>query len=101
MCRGRTSRPTFEPFRTIPIRLRDSTPACEVRGEVYFGHDVFTAINRQREQAGEPLFANPRNSAAGTLKLQNPQAVADRQLSFFSYALIESRCRWVHPITET
>ena len=87
---GEDITPNVRTIRTIPIRLRDSTQACEVRGEVYFGHDVFTAINRQREQAGEPLFANPRNSAAGTLKLQNPQAVADRQLSFFSYALIEA-----------
>lgn len=86
---GEDITPNIRTIRTLPIRLRESLPICEVRGEVYLGHDVFASINRQREQAGEPLFANPRNSAAGTLKLQNPRAVADRQLSFFSYALIE------------
>ncbi len=86
---GEDITPNVRTIRSIPIRLHESLPVCEVRGEVYLKHDIFAAINHQREENGEPLFANPRNSAAGTLKLQNPRAVADRQLSFFSYALLE------------
>lgn len=84
---GEDITPNARTIRSIPLRLRESIPLCEVRGEVYLDHDVFAAINRQRESDGEPLFANPRNSAAGTLKLQNPSMVAERKLSFYAYAL--------------
>lgn len=85
---GEDITPNVRTIRTIPIRLREPLPSCEIRGEVYLGHEVFSAINHQREEEGEPLFANPRNSAAGTLKLQDPRSVAQRQLSFFAYAMI-------------
>lgn len=84
---GEDITPNARTIRSIPLRLRESIPRCEVRGEVYLDHDVFASINRQRESDGEPLFANPRNSAAGTLKLQNPSTVAERKLSFYAYAL--------------
>ena len=95
---GEDITPNVRTIRTIPIRLRDSTPACEVRGEVYFGHDVFTAINRQREQAGEPLFANPRNSAAGNPQTSKPASGRGQTAQFLLLRPDRVRCRWVIPL---
>ncbi|MFA6112087.1 MAG: NAD-dependent DNA ligase LigA, partial [Candidatus Latescibacterota bacterium] len=74
-------------IRTVPLRLRRPGLTCEVRGEVYMGRAEFARLNRQREEAGEALFANPRNSTAGSLKLQDPKAVARRGLRFAAYWL--------------
>lgn len=76
-------------IRSIPLRLNLETPPplVEVRGEAFLPLDVFEEINQQREQAGEALFANPRNAAAGTLRQLNPQVVAQRRLDFFAYTL--------------
>jgi DNA ligase (NAD+) len=60
----------------------------EVRGEVYMPHDSFIRINKKREEDLEPLFANPRNSAAGSLKMQDARLVAERGLDIFCYQLI-------------
>ena len=84
---GEDITPNVRTIRSIPIRLRGDLRNCEVRGEVYLSHKAFSAINAERETNEEPLLANPRNSAAGTLKLQDPQTVANRNLSFFAYAL--------------
>ena len=73
---------------TIPLRLRQPGINCEIRGEVYMESSDFAQLNAQREADGEPLFANPRNSTAGSLKLQDPQLVAKRNLRFFAY--------WIH-----
>ena len=70
---------------TIPLRLRQPGVDCEIRGEVYMESSDFAALNAQRSAAGEPLFANPRNSTAGSLKLQDPNLVAQRNLRFFAY----------------
>ena len=74
-------------IRTIPLRLLRPIGVCEVRGEVYLSEGDFLRINEQREKEGMSLFANPRNAAAGTLKLQDPKIVAKRDLSFFAYWL--------------
>ena len=74
-------------IRAIPLRLRQADISCQVRGEVYMTAGDFAALNQQQEQAGRPLFANPRNSTAGSLKLQDPRAVAARGLRFFAYWL--------------
>jgi len=84
---GEDITPNVRTIRSIPIRLRGRLERCEVRGEVYLDRETFSAINREREARDEPLFANPRNSAAGTLKLQNPSLVAKRNLSCFAYDL--------------
>ncbi len=75
-------------IRGIPLRLRGKGfPAIiEIRGEVYFPFDSFERLNDERAKAGEPVFANPRNSAAGSLRQQDPAITASRQLRFFGYA---------------
>jgi len=74
----------------IPLRLRgDDYPASfEIRGEIVMPFKIFEELNLQREDNGEPLFANPRNAASGTLKLQNSSVVASRKLDAYCYALL-------------
>ncbi|MDO9464204.1 MAG: NAD-dependent DNA ligase LigA [bacterium] len=77
-------------IKTIPLRLQmsDSIPSVlEVRGEVYMPKDVFRQINKEKEEQGEALFANPRNAAAGSLKLLDPKMVAQRHLNIFVYEI--------------
>ena len=75
-------------IRGIPLRLRGKgyPETIEIRGEVYFPFDSFERLNDERAKAGEPVFANPRNSAAGSLRQQDPAVTASRQLHFFGYA---------------
>ncbi len=78
--------------RAIPLRLRgDFLPAFEVRGEILFMREQFDRLNAEREAAGEERYANPRNTAAGTLKQQDPKAVAKRGLDNFIYGLQAER----------
>ncbi len=75
----------------------------EVRGEVYMPLSAFGHLNRQKEKEGEPLFANPRNGAAGSLKQLDPRTVAERNLSLFCYGLgaVEGRIfRTQHEVLE-
>ena len=74
-------------IKAIPLRLLDEHLTCEIRGEVYMERESFIAMNEQRAERGEAPFANPRNSTAGSLKLQNPADVAARPLKFFAYWL--------------
>jgi DNA ligase (NAD+) len=76
-------------IRTIPLRLKlDNPPArVEVRGEAFLPLDVFEQINQARSKSNEPLFANPRNAAAGTLRQLDSKIVAQRKLNFFAYTL--------------
>ena len=77
-------------IKTIPLRLQmsDSIPSVlEVRGEVYMTKDVFRQINKEREKKEELLFANPRNAAAGSMKLLDPKMVAARHLNIFVYEI--------------
>lgn len=77
-------------IRTIPLVLKgDSYPKeFEIRGEILMPWNVFEELNREREAREEPLFANPRNAASGTLKLQNSAAVAARHLDAYLYYLL-------------
>ncbi len=99
----------------IPLRLDDATPPrlVEIRGEVYFPFDRFEALNESRARAGEPVFANPRNAAAGALRQLDPKITARRPLRFFGFAaavvgeplpfrtqweLLETLARWGIPV---
>jgi DNA ligase (NAD+) len=70
---------------SVPLRLRQVLPALEVRGEAYMPKDSFARLNEAREESGEPLFANPRNAAAGTLRQLDPRVTASRKLSLYTY----------------
>ena len=75
-------------IREIPLRLggKGWPPLIEIRGEVYMTFDGFEKMNAERVKAGEPVFANPRNSAAGALRQKDPTVTAKRPLRFFGYA---------------
>jgi DNA ligase (NAD+) len=88
---GTTGEDITDNIRTvaaIPDRLPSGAPtALEVRGEVYMPLAAFAALNERQEKAGDRLFANPRNAAAGSLRQKDPAITQSRQLSFWSYQL--------------
>ncbi len=90
--RGEDITSNVRTIRTIPLRLNlEQPPDClEVRGEAFLSLQVFEQINQGRAAAGDPLFANPRNAAAGTLRQLDARIVAQRQLDFFAYTLHSS-----------
>ena len=71
--------------RTVPLRLSEPLPYLVVRGEVYMPREVFAALNLIREDEGKPLFANPRNAAAGSLRQLDPKIAAARRLAIFVF----------------
>lgn len=77
-------------IKSIPLRLHGNNypDLFEIRGEILMPWSVFDALNREREAQEEPLFANPRNAASGTLKLQNSAVVASRKLDAYLYYLL-------------
>jgi DNA ligase (NAD+) len=103
-------------IRDIPLRLAGAgwPPLIELRGEVYMTFDGFEKMNAERAKNGEPVFANPRNSAAGALRQKDPAITAKRPLRFFGYAfavpgttslpfatqweLLETLTRWGIPV---
>ena len=78
-------------IRSIPLVLQDENslipPYLEVRGEVYMPRQAFDRLNRERAEAGEALFANPRNAAAGSLRQLDPKVTSGRTLDFFAYGI--------------
>ena len=76
-------------IKSIPLKLKGDYPAeFEIRGEILLPFSVFEMLNREREEIGEQPFANPRNAASGTLKLQNSSIVASRRLDAYLYHLL-------------
>jgi len=74
-------------IKSIPLALRERVPGrVDVRGEVYLPSASFAATNKERSERGEPLFANPRNAAAGAVRQLEPAATAKRNLAMFSYS---------------
>jgi DNA ligase (NAD+) len=79
-------------IKSVPLRLRpDGISTVEVRGEVYMSKDGLRRLNKAREKAGEPLFANPRNAAAGSIRQLDPKVAASRPLDAFLYTLSYSK----------
>ena len=101
-------------IRSVPLRLPPDAPeVLEVRGEVFMTRDGFVKLNEREEEAGREPFANPRNAAAGSLKLLDPKEVADRPLDIVVYnaggagcggfathaEMIDAFRRWGFPVT--
>ncbi|HEV2261997.1 MAG TPA: NAD-dependent DNA ligase LigA [Candidatus Rubrimentiphilum sp.] len=88
---------------SIPLRLRSKgAPAeIEIRGEVYLRKSEFEALNRARERAGLPAFANPRKAASGGVRQLDPRLTAERKLSFFAYSLAVLQGRNGKPATQS
>jgi DNA ligase (NAD+) len=75
-------------IRKIPLQLQNDFPLdFEIRGEIFMPHEQFALLNQEREEAGEALYANPRNTASGTLKSLDSKVVADRKLDCYLYGL--------------
>lgn len=95
---GRTGEdvtPNVKTIRSIPLRVDLATlkklklpPAFEVRGEVLMTRKAFEAMNRQQEESGGKIFVNPRNAAAGSVRVLDPSITARRRLEFFAYYLL-------------
>jgi DNA ligase (NAD+) len=77
----------IETISDLPKRIEGAPPLIEVRGEVYLPIPAFAELNRRRTQAGLPAFANPRNSAAGSIRQIDPAAAAERPLAIWSYGI--------------
>ena len=85
-------------IRALPLALREAPPGrLEVRGEVYLPKEAFDRTNREREAAGEALFANPRNTAAGAMRNLDPAHVATRGLRAWTYQLVAEGAELVPP----
>src|SRR5438067_1997893 len=90
--RGEDVTPNARTIRSVPLKLRNGASGIareiEVRGEAYLPRRIFEKINAEREEAGEPRFANPRNAASGAIRQLDPKIVARRRLDMFAYDLL-------------
>lgn len=85
---GEDIKANLRTFRSIPLRLRRMVAGTlEVRGEVYMPKQSFARLNERREETGQPLFANPRNAAAGSLRQLDPGITAERHLDIWVYGV--------------
>lgn len=87
---GEDVTPNLRTLHDVPLRLHTDTPPpfVEIRGEVYYPFSRFEAMNEARARAGEAVFANPRNAAAGSLRQLDPSITASRPLRFFGYSAV-------------
>ncbi len=87
---GEDVTPNLRTMHDVPLRLKTATPPAliEIRGEAYFPFSRFATMNDERVAAGEPVFANPRNAAAGALRQLDPAITAQRPLRFFGYSAV-------------
>jgi DNA ligase (NAD+) len=75
-------------IRSLPLRIATDLPRLEVRGEVIFNRRAFERLNLERDRAGQPRFANPRNAAAGAIRVLEPAITASRRLDYYAYFLL-------------
>ena len=87
--RGEDVTDNVRTIRSIPLTIEEETP-LEARGEVYYSKRAFERVNAEREAEGEPLFANPRNAAAGTMRLLDSRVTARRRLDAWLYGIVEA-----------
>ena len=87
---GEDVTPNLRTMHDVPLRLKTDTPPAllEIRGEAYLPFSRFVKMNEERAKAGEPVFANPRNAAAGALRQLDPAVTARRPLRFFGYSAV-------------
>jgi len=89
-------------IKSLPLRIKNPHE-IEVRGEIYLPFSSFRDINQEREENGDPLFANPRNAAAGSIRLLDPTEVSKRRLDIFLYSITvdgnEMECQWINLMT--
>ena len=87
---GEDVTPNLRTVRAIPLRLHEDPPGdrLEVRGEVFMTRGGFAALNEQLERDGKPLYANARNTAAGTVRQKDPSVTAGRRMSLWTYQLV-------------
>lgn len=85
-------------IKSIPLELKEKLPLLEVRGEVFISKDDFIEMNEEQEELGQPLFANPRNAAAGSLRQLDPRITAKRKLDIFVFNIqrLEGRTVTTH-----
>ncbi len=87
--RGEDVTPNVRTIRSIPLQIAEKTP-LEIRGEVYYSKKAFERVNAEREAEGQPLFANPRNAAAGTMRLLDSRITSKRRLGAWVYSMVEA-----------
>ena len=75
-------------IRSLPLRVKTKLPAFEVRGETVMSRRAFERLNADRDEKGLSRFANPRNAAAGSLRVLEPQVTASRRLEYYTYFLL-------------
>ena len=99
---GEDVTPNVRTIRSVPLRLRGAQPPplLEVRGEVFMRRDAFEQLNERQRAAGEKVFVNPRNAAAGFVRQLDPAVTASRPLSFFAYGIGET-AGWTAPPTHS
>lgn len=85
---------------SIPLRLKESVPKLSVRGEGYMPKASFARLNQEREEEGQPAFANPRNAAAGSLRQLNSKITAQRKLDYFAYQVLSAKELGLHKQTD-
>ena len=85
---------------SIPLRLNELVPKLSVRGEAYMPKESFARLNQEREDEGQPTFANPRNAAAGSLRQLNSRITAQRKLDYFAYQVLAAKELGLHKQTD-